>query len=251
MRLLYELELKEAERDVVAHIEAQPSVPVVTRHQVALHEAGHFVALEVEGMQPTSVWIKGTPFGRDGWYGSAQYFDEEGLYPGTSPDRMLRHARTILAGPWSGEYLAGGSIHSSPGELLEVSLLCGIAARKLGKSLRDVQINAVVSTAALAERYTCTIEEVAEKLERGEHEVYRKNCRRIFADLPWARERRLCPDLDAVNATAQKILSAMPGDVVETILARADAEAVKSREEKTRRALGANPLELPDFIPIN
>lgn len=38
-----------------------------TKWQAAVHEAGHMVAYEVEGMVAAHAEISGTPFGRGGW----------------------------------------------------------------------------------------------------------------------------------------------------------------------------------------
>src|ERR1039458_842325 len=123
LRRLYEEVPKTADEDMRLFIEGylrKNPPPPATKRQIALHEASHFVAFEVEGMVAGKAEIGGSPFGRYGWGGIAGYLEPRLLdgYP-YHPDDLLSEATATFAGPLAEAMLGGGDLYSSIGELVE------------------------------------------------------------------------------------------------------------------------------------
>jgi hypothetical protein len=142
-----------------------------TRRQVALHEAGHLLAYEVEGLVALKANIHGSPYGRGGWSGKAWPANELCIGPRDwqrwgSPNDLLREARMSFAGPWAEFFLGGGDIASSIGELVESHILAAQAADLLGRDPRMVVDEVVAGTRAIVAEYMAEIEEIADLLER-------------------------------------------------------------------------------------
>jgi hypothetical protein len=137
-----------------------------TRFQAAIHEAGHFVAFEAEGMWAGQAVVSGSPFTRC-WGGSALAWDRPWIRPGASVDELLRDARALLAGPWAEAVLGKGDLRSSAGELFQVSILVARAAQLQQRDRHQVLASTIVNTAKIIEAHAKAIEEIASKLMKA------------------------------------------------------------------------------------
>jgi hypothetical protein len=114
---------------------------VSTKDQAAIHEAGHFIAFEVEGMTAGMAEIFGTPFGHDGWGGEAKAWNEapygqtNGYRDPPTPQDLMSDARVALAGPWTERSLGCGKIRCSSkfccsiSEIIEAHFLSDCVAK--------------------------------------------------------------------------------------------------------------------------
>jgi hypothetical protein len=152
-----------------------------THAQAAIHEAGHFIAFEVDGMVAGKAQIEGSPFGRNGWRGSACAWERPLITPTShTTNDLMREARTALAGPWAEAALGGGDMLSSIGELFEVRVLAARVAALQG--LHSVQTLAAIlsTTAQIVEAHVEAIKEVADKLTRLRR-ITRYNCKKTLS----------------------------------------------------------------------
>ena len=140
-----------------------------TKRQAALHEAGHLIAYEFDGMIAGKACIEGSPFGRGSWGGGAWCIDTPNTTHGpcaNDPNEFLREARGVLAGAFAEAMLGDGDALSSVGELAEARFLTARAAEILGHDKSDIWHETLTETAAIVERHASEIEEIADLLMR-------------------------------------------------------------------------------------
>jgi hypothetical protein len=134
-----------------------------------MHEAGHLIGYEFEGLVAGKAQIGGPPFGRGGWGGTAWRFETPCIEHGpwaNKPDEFLREAKGMLAGPLAEEVLGDGDALSSLGELTKAKLLVKRAAELSARDPGEVWRGTLIVTAAIVERYADEIEEIADLLTR-------------------------------------------------------------------------------------
>jgi hypothetical protein len=140
-----------------------------SRETVAVHECGHFVAFEQEGLIAGKATIRGSAFDGGGWSGIA--FPHGDVYLGSGrwtpvPEDLCRFARVTLAGPIAEELLAGGCALHNPGELLSARACSGRAAELAQATPSDVWKLNVLLAAALVECWSHQILELASMLQK-------------------------------------------------------------------------------------
>ncbi len=138
-----------------------------TKEQAALHEAGHFVAYEVEGLGAGQSEIRGTPFGRGGWSGSAAPYESR-LDPWSDPtaNDLIAEAKTAIAGPWAEELLGSGDLLSSISEVLEFHFLVAVAAKTLGNDRHKLLAATITEMTDFTWQYENEIRGIADRLQR-------------------------------------------------------------------------------------
>lgn len=153
-----------------------------TRRQAALHEAGHLIAFEAEGMVAFYATIRGSSFGRAGWGGVANCQQPPAIGPDCfDPDELLREARATLAGAWAEAVLGDGDVFSSPSELCEAHLLAVRTAKLSARDEVQVWRETLLRTAAIVEQCASEIEEIAEMLSRRRRVTrYESSTRRVL-----------------------------------------------------------------------
>jgi hypothetical protein len=189
-----------------------------TKHQVALHEAGHFIAFEAEGMVAGMAEIHGSSFGRHGWGGSAKYWKPP-LYRETwsyqdPPNRgeLISDARGAIAGPWAETLLGRGPFFGSISEIIESYLLAARAAEMLNLDRRQVLDDIVAGTAGIVNTHKEGIEKVAALLMSRKRIHRNKSLTRVLkhaANTPVIRLPR-APQSD-IDELAGLMKAAVPG----------------------------------------
>ena len=155
---------QEVKKFIAARFQQYPPQPM-TKEQAALHEAGHYIAFEAEGMIATTAEIHGSAGGRKGWGGIA-YAAERPMYNAQpiTPGKLISEARAAIAGPWAEFSLGGGDFSDSISEIIEVHFLAACAAERLGCRRHQVLDHIVVGTAATVNAHRTGIEKIAELL---------------------------------------------------------------------------------------
>jgi hypothetical protein len=139
-----------------------------TRDQVAIHEAGHFVAFERLGLLAGNAEIRGSAGGRNGWSGRATSWHWRSYQRPEDWDAasLRREALTVLAGPIAEELSGAGDTLSSIGELVEASVLAFRAAASDGPVPSDVLREVLIEAISLVERHAPEILGIGEVLAR-------------------------------------------------------------------------------------
>jgi len=157
-------------------------MPAATRQQTAVHEAGHLVAFELEGMSAWAAEISGTPFGHQGWGGSASCSNEVFVNEKANASDLLRHARAAVAGPIAEGLIARGDVYGSVGELIDARVLIDCAARRLGADPDELAHATLVQVVAYIEANAVCVSAIADRLS-GRRLVWRKQIEKQFAAL--------------------------------------------------------------------
>ena len=139
-----------------------------TRGQVAIHEAGHFVAFERLGLLAGDAEIRGSAGGRNGWRGRATSWDWRSYRRPEDWDApsLRREAVAVLAGPMAEELSGGGDALSGIGELVEASVLAFRAAASDDRAPSEVLREVLIETISLVERHAPEIRGIGEVLAR-------------------------------------------------------------------------------------
>lgn len=216
MRLLYRHLPDTADQDVRRFVEGclerhPPELRI--QRQIALHEAGHYLAFEAEGMIAGSAEIHGSAGGHDGWGGTAKAF-ERPFYDGEpyGPGDLLSEARSALAGPWSEVALGGGDLYGSISEIIEAVFLGVRAAEMLGRNPNQVLTDILVGAAAIVDTYRDEIEEVATRLMSRRRIGRNKSLERLLARVQEVPVESLPkPNKSRTEEVARLIGNAVPG----------------------------------------
>ncbi len=197
-----------------------------TREQVALHEGGHFIAFQAVGMIAASAKIEGPPGGRGGWGGEATCWDRpvleyRGRWPVTA-EHVLAEAVSDLAGPAAEHFMGGGDFYSSPGEIIEVSLLARKLAEMKGIDHGQAMVDVLARTIALLDRYDLVIRDVADALVRRKRiTCHEKTVEKLlgqvsplFLTAPWSCDRRRLRELAGLFVQAPIDLPALGRGIV-------------------------------------
>lgn len=148
--------------------------PDATRKQAALHEAGHYVVYEAQGMIAGSAYIIGSPGGWAGWSGYALAVKApllQNRYSYTTQD-VIDEARATIAGPWAEAVLGRSSPNSSVSEIIETHFLAARAAEMSHRESNHVLADIIASTAAIVRTFEEEIQRVASYLERRRNISY-------------------------------------------------------------------------------
>lgn len=158
-----EINLKKALRSFLENYRIHNS----TKYQAAVHEAGHFVAIDKFGGGAWSADISGSRGGHDGWRGEAQgYGDFWDFTQQVTSSRLTRLAKIFLAGPWAEHFIGGCRALNSPGEILAAQFLIAGAARLEGIAYDKHLDDTLSSVTAFLSEYEFQIEFVADALKR-------------------------------------------------------------------------------------
>ncbi|WP_330083304.1 hypothetical protein [Methylocystis iwaonis] len=149
-------------------VSAYPLIPA-SRKGAAVHECGHFVADEREGLLARTARIEGSPFNHHGWGGEATHWGDLYLEPRRwphDPENFCRNARAILAGPIAEELLGDRNAMGNFAELMQARAYSDRAAELLPDLYGAVWCENVFETVAVIECYTAQIFELATVLAK-------------------------------------------------------------------------------------
>lgn len=133
-----------------------------TRNQCAAHEAGHLIGFEATGMVAVGAEISG----RRGWGGTAHRLKAPEITPTSPAIDLLHEAVVAVAGPLAEQLIADGDALFCIGEILETYLLCVRAAELSDRDAGVVLHEVLFSVAALIERHTQVVQDLADELGR-------------------------------------------------------------------------------------
>lgn len=188
----------------------QHPVCAATRQQVAIHEAGHLVSFELEGMVAARAKVDGKSVGDNGWCGVANCWDPPVVNPKTDAHDLLREARAALAGPIAEELLSGGDVCASLGELIDARVLTDRAGRQLGCDPDQLLHEVLVSVAASIEINAVPLHRIANRLTRR-RTIWREHFERDLAGLKQLPERvEISDQAEAVVHRIEWVLGCSP-----------------------------------------
>ena len=155
-----------------------------TKRQAAVHEAGHLIAFQFDGMTSGEAWIEKPLFELDGWGGRAVGHGTPSIEDGRcykNPNVSCR-AREVLAGPLAEAVLGNGCALSSIYELIEAKLLAERAAELSTGDKGEVWRETLLTAAAIVERHADEIEKIAGRLmRRGRVHTYQASTTKILS----------------------------------------------------------------------
>lgn len=158
---------RNAIRDVITPL--LPPRHVASRERAAVHECGHIVGFESQGLNASGARLSGSPGDPLGWSGEASCGGDLYLEPGRwshDPENFYRKARIVLAGPIAEEIVAGGHALFRVGELMGARVYSDHGAALTPEFSGAAWIENVCKAIAMVERYRWQISELAEMLAR-------------------------------------------------------------------------------------
>lgn len=217
---------------VGAWYDAHPHDPGVSIEQAVFHEAGHFVVAEALGMVAGKAEIRGSPFGRYGWGGSAHAWERpvhDGGSFGFTTDDVEREATFTLAGPMAEHLFAVvgpfapvpqkcGDLYSGLGEFMEV---CTVVAHlaDLRRTSRTITLATVFAHTAQALLVLAPqIEDIARRLQSKKRVTYyERETAKILKRIGRLSLKNLPPLTDTEAESVHAIIADAPMDLVRFI----------------------------------
>ena len=204
--------------EIAARHDATSCNPGGTIEQIALHEAGHFVAAEALGMVATTAEIHGYAGGRGGWGGSAGAWERPVLDRGEwgfTAEEVEHEGAFTLAGPVAEHLFKGGDPYRGLGEILVVCIIAAHLADLRRESRAITLSNLFASTAQVVRILTPQIEEIAGFL-KSQRSIHRAKARvaKCLSRVPRLSIQRLPLLTAGESAWAADILAQAPMDLL-------------------------------------